>query len=121
MCNGAFGGELAAEAKRKASVSGVPMTRAVVRTSCALRTRRSKVPVPLDAFRRGRPVYIDYPFEDVVFRWEDDRVFAKFYGETDETERPQESKLTVQSFCPEYARFKKWLNENEWRLRAPVI
>jgi predicted metal-dependent hydrolase len=29
--------------------------------------------------------------------------------------------LTVQSFCPEYASRKKWLRENEWRLRIPDL
>jgi hypothetical protein len=29
--------------------------------------------------------------------------------------------LTVRSFCPEFERHKKWLRENEWRLRLPVI
>ncbi len=39
--------------------------------------------IPLEAFREGRDVYIDYPFEDAMFRYEyqTHRVFRKFYGE----------------------------------------
>ncbi len=41
--------------------------------------------VPLEAFREGRDVYIDYPFEDAMFRYEHQtcRVFRKFYGEAE--------------------------------------
>ncbi len=37
----------------------------------------------LEVFRQGRDVYIDYPFEDVMFRWEHQtgKVFGKFYGQ----------------------------------------
>ena len=37
----------------------------------------------LDVFREGQDVYIDYPFEDVMFRWEyqTHKVFRKFYGQ----------------------------------------
>ena len=39
----------------------------------------------LDVFRKSRDVYLDYPFEDVMFRWEHDtgRVFRKFYGQAE--------------------------------------
>jgi hypothetical protein len=48
----------------------------------------------LDVFREGRDVYIDYPFEDVMFRWECQtrRVFRKFYGQ-DEVEIDRTSRL----------------------------
>ena len=41
--------------------------------------------VPLEAFREGHDVYIDYPFEDVMFRWEyrTKKVFRKFYGKAE--------------------------------------
>lgn len=29
--------------------------------------------------------------------------------------------LTVKSLCPEFERHKRWLRENEWRLRLPLI
>jgi hypothetical protein len=53
----------------------------------------------LDVFqaakRENRPVYIDYPFEDVAFRWQcDGTVYRKFYGEP-ETGIPMDSNL----FC----------------------
>jgi len=37
----------------------------------------------LDVFGEGRDVYIDCPFEDVMFRWEHQthKVFRKFYGQ----------------------------------------
>ena len=39
----------------------------------------------LDVFRRGHDVYIDYPFEDAMFRWEcqTGKVFRKFYGQAE--------------------------------------
>lgn len=39
--------------------------------------------VRLESFREGRDVYIDYPFEDVMFRyvWRTGQVFRKFHGE----------------------------------------
>ncbi|MDQ5988568.1 MAG: hypothetical protein CSYNP_04328 [Syntrophus sp. SKADARSKE-3] len=39
----------------------------------------------LDAFRQG-DVYLDYPFEDVKFRWEKEtkKVFRRFYGKAEE-------------------------------------
>jgi len=41
--------------------------------------------VPLEVFREGHDVYIDYPFEDAMFRYEyqTGRVFRKFYGEAE--------------------------------------
>jgi len=38
----------------------------------------------IEAFREG-DVYIDYPFEDVMFRWESEtkKVFRKFYGQAE--------------------------------------
>jgi hypothetical protein len=37
----------------------------------------------LKIFQEVHDVYIDYPFEDVMFRWDHQthRVFRKFYGE----------------------------------------
>jgi len=37
--------------------------------------------VPLDLFRKKRPIYIDYPFESAAFRWmgEDSETYKKFY------------------------------------------
>lgn len=29
--------------------------------------------------------------------------------------------LTVHSFCSDFEAHKKWLRDNEWRLRIPVI
>lgn len=29
--------------------------------------------------------------------------------------------LTVKSFCPDFERHKRWLRENEWRLRLPLM
>ncbi len=29
--------------------------------------------------------------------------------------------LTVRSFCPDFEKHKKWLRENEWRLRIPLV
>ena len=49
------------------------------------------------AFRTGDPVYIDFPFEDVMFRYEGGKVYRKFYGETQETEVPQPSELFCQA------------------------
>ena len=39
----------------------------------------------LDQFREG-DVYLDYPFEDVKFRWEKEtsKVFRRFYGQVEE-------------------------------------
>jgi hypothetical protein len=39
----------------------------------------------LEVFRKGRDVYIDYPFQDVMFRREHqtNRVFQKSYGEAE--------------------------------------
>ena len=48
-------------------------------------------------FQQGLPIYIDYPFKSVMFRWEDDRVWAKWYGESFETERPHSSDLFHQA------------------------
>ncbi|HOI75538.1 MAG TPA: hypothetical protein PLO63_15440 [Syntrophales bacterium] len=41
--------------------------------------------VLLDAFRQG-DVYLDYPFEDVKFRYEKQtgKVFRRFYGQAEE-------------------------------------
>ncbi len=41
--------------------------------------------VRLEAFREGHDVYIDYPFEDAMFRYEyqTGKVFRKFYGEAE--------------------------------------
>ncbi|TDM05468.1 MAG: hypothetical protein C4K60_11865 [Ideonella sp. MAG2] len=40
---------------------------------------------PHDAFNAGRDVYIDYPYESVMFRWEHltQRVYKKFYGQVE--------------------------------------
>ncbi len=51
----------------------------------------------LDAFqnaaRENRPVYINYPFEDVAFRYQSDgTVYRKFYGGV-EVRIPSESNL----------------------------
>jgi hypothetical protein len=41
--------------------------------------------VRLEVFQQGHDVYLDYPFEDVMFRWEHKtrKVFGKFYGEAE--------------------------------------
>ena len=58
-----------------------------------LKVRRTTTAVPLQAFQQG-DVYIDYPFEDVMFRYEHQthKVFRKFYGEA-EVEVPHSSRL----------------------------
>ncbi len=39
----------------------------------------------LEIFREGHDAYIDYPFEDAMFRYEyqTGKVFRKFYGEAE--------------------------------------
>ena len=44
-------------------------------------------------FQQGLPIYIDYPFESVRFRYDDGKVWGKFYGESVERQRPASSKL----------------------------
>jgi hypothetical protein len=45
------------------------------------------------AARENRSVYINYPFEDVAFRWQSDgTVYRKFYGQ-EEVRIPNDSKL----------------------------
>jgi hypothetical protein len=41
--------------------------------------------VLLEVFRDGHDVFIDYPSEDAMFRWESQtgKVFRKFYGEAE--------------------------------------
>ncbi len=41
--------------------------------------------VRLEAFREGHDVYLDYPFEEAMFRYEHQtgRIFRKFYGEAE--------------------------------------
>jgi hypothetical protein len=50
--------------------------------------------VPGSAFQAG-DVYIDFPYEEVMFRYEKGtgKVFRKFYGKTREDEIPAESNL----------------------------
>ena len=50
--------------------------------------------IPLEYFRY-RDVFIDYPFEDVLFRYEHGsrRFFRKFYGESNEKEVPHDNRL----------------------------
>jgi len=43
-----------------------------------------------------KDVYIDYSYEEVMYRWEhkDERIFVKFYGEEEKTEStPYDNKL----------------------------
>lgn len=35
--------------------------------------------VQMDVFQKREPVYVDYPFEDVAFRWDSGKVYRKFY------------------------------------------
>ncbi|MFL6449733.1 MAG: hypothetical protein ACJ746_18935 [Bryobacteraceae bacterium] len=35
----------------------------------------------IKAEKTGEPVYIDYPFENVAFRYQDGKAYKKFYGE----------------------------------------
>ncbi len=39
--------------------------------------------IQLDVFQQGQDVFIDYPYEDAMFRYEHrtGRVFRKFYGQ----------------------------------------
>jgi hypothetical protein len=63
------------------------------------------------AARENRPVYINYPFEDVAFRWQSDgTVYRKFYGQ-EEIRIPSDSNLFhdaigggVEIAAEEYAR-----------------
>jgi hypothetical protein len=52
------------------------------------------MPVSNDRFRQG-DVFIDYDFEDVMFRYEytTRRFFRKFYGESVEKEVPFDNRL----------------------------
>jgi hypothetical protein len=46
---------------------------------------RCVTPVDIKAFEEG-DVYIDYPFEDVKFRWVDGKVYRKFHNSPEDTE-----------------------------------
>ena len=48
-------------------------------------------------FATGKPVYIDFPIEDVRFRFDGGKVYRKFYGETEETEVDQSSDMFRQA------------------------
>ena len=48
-------------------------------------------------FKTGDPVYIDYPFEGVKFRYDDGKVYRKFNGKTAETEVPESNDLFRQA------------------------
>ncbi len=50
--------------------------------------------VPYSAFAAG-DVYIDFPYEEVFFRFEKTtgRVFRKFYGDSTESEVPKSNNL----------------------------
>jgi hypothetical protein len=52
------------------------------------------MPVSNDRFRQG-DVFIDYDFEEVMFRYEfaTRRCFRKFYGESEEKEVPYDNRL----------------------------
>jgi len=52
-----------------------------------------------EAFSKG-DVYLDYPYEDVMFRYEKKtgKVFSKFYNET-ESEIDPTSSLYLDAFC----------------------
>ncbi len=54
--------------------------------------------VTMKAFIEG-DVYIDYPYEDVKFRFEKEtnRVYRRWYGESEEMEIPYHSDLYNQS------------------------
>ena len=60
--------------------------------------------VPLEAFRTGQDVYIDYPAEDVMFRYEFQtrNVFRKFYGEA-EAQIDHSSKLFAEAISGGHA------------------
>lgn len=43
-----------------------------------------------------RDVYVDYPFEEVMYRWDHkaEKIYVKFYGENEKTEAiPHDNKL----------------------------
>jgi hypothetical protein len=48
-------------------------------------------------FATGNPVYIDFPLEDVRFRFDKGKVYRKFYGEMKETEVDQSNDLFRQA------------------------
>jgi hypothetical protein len=54
--------------------------------------------IPGSAFQAG-DVYIDFPYEEVMFRYEKDtgKVFRKFYGRTAEDEISRELKLYAEA------------------------
>ena len=60
---------------------------------CVYTPEGGALAVPLELFRKG-DVYIDFPFEDVLYRYEfkTRRLFCRFYG-CPENEIPQDSKL----------------------------
>ena len=45
-------------------------------------------------------VFIDYDFEEVMFRWDivNRKVYRKFYNETDESEVSEDNKLFCEAF-----------------------
>jgi hypothetical protein len=48
-------------------------------------------------FATGKPVYIDFPLEDVRFRFDKGKAYRKFYGEMKETEVGQSNDLFRQA------------------------
>jgi hypothetical protein len=48
-------------------------------------------------FATGKPVFIDFPTEDVRFRFDAGKVFRKFKDETAETEVPESNELFRQA------------------------
>ena len=50
--------------------------------------------IPKEQFR-DRDIFIDYDFEDVMFRYEHStrRCFRRFYGESNENEVPHDNRL----------------------------
>ena len=50
--------------------------------------------IPKEQFR-DRDIFIDYDFEDVMFRYEHStrRFFRRFYGESNENEVPHDNRL----------------------------
>jgi hypothetical protein len=54
--------------------------------------------IPMSSFRAGN-VYIDFPYEEVLFRFEKatGKVFRKFYGEPTEEEVAPDSNLYAEA------------------------
>ena len=82
----------------------------------------------LEVFQEGRDVYVDYPFEDVMFRWEyqSKRVFRKFYDQAEvevhySSNMFHEAISAGQQITAEQYTQGKPVNQEETKYRLEVI